>query len=115
MEIFKNGTENRKYPRVPYKNGIKFKAEKAEVAFSEAAQDLSAGGIRLRSSVFIPVGETVSVGIQLQDKQVIEVIGKVVWVRYNPYAENYQLGVEFSQCDAQALSRSRINRLIDSL
>jgi len=112
METFRNGSESRKYPRVSFKRAVKFKMAEAELFCGELAQDLSGGGIRVRSSIFIPVGEQVSLGIQLKDvDQVVELHGKVKWVRFSPYTETYQLRFEFIEHETD-FSRSRINRFI---
>ena len=109
MENYHLGTEGRKYPRVPFKKGVKCQLQGVEASTGELAQDLSEGGIRIRSNEFIPVGQEISVGIQLKDSdEVIEVIGRVVWVRFVPYTEVYQLGIEFNQ-DA-TYPRARIGR-----
>jgi Tfp pilus assembly protein PilZ len=114
MESLRSGSENRKYPRVSFKRAVKFKRITADSYCGELAQDLSEGGIRVRSNVFISVGEQVSLGIQLKDSdQVVEVIGRVKWVRFNPHSEMYQLGVEFDDAET-VYSRSRINRFISS-
>jgi Tfp pilus assembly protein PilZ len=114
MEIFRSSSENRKHPRVSFKRAVKVKLVEADISCGELAQDLSEGGIRVRSNVFIPVGEQVSVGLQLKDSdKVVELIGTVKWVRINPLSESYQLGVEFADAD-MAYSRSRINRFISS-
>jgi len=114
MEIFRLGSESRKYPRVPFKQGVKCQLRGEDVGFGEAAQDLSEGGIRIRTSVFIPIGQEVSLGIQFdQADDVIEITGKVVWVRFNPYSEVYQIGVEFA--DQAAFPRWRIGRFTGSI
>ncbi len=114
MEVFHGNSENRKYPRISFKRAVKFKVTVSDSFSGEIAQDLSAGGIRIRSHAFIPVGEQVSLGIQLKDSdQVVEVVGRVKWIRYNPHSESYQIGVEFAE-DAMLFSRARIHRFINS-
>lgn len=113
METFRLGLEHRKYPRVPFKKGVKCRLFAEDVQNGELAQDLSEGGIRIRSNVFIPMGEAISLGIQLSEtEEVVEIVGRVVWVRFVPYSEVYQVGVEFVK-DA-AFSRWRIGRFAGS-
>jgi Tfp pilus assembly protein PilZ len=107
------GRDNRKYQRVSFKRGVRFKQNEHDVYQGELAQDLSAGGIRLRSNVFVPVGQEIVMGIQFRDfAEVVEVAGQVVWVRCNPYSETYVLGVQFRE--DSFLPRHRIARFIDS-
>jgi c-di-GMP-binding flagellar brake protein YcgR len=113
MEVFKIGSESRKYPRVAFKKAVRYQLRGDEDLLGEVAQDLSEGGIRIRSNVFIPVGQEVRVGVQLSDSdQIVEVSGRVVWVRFNPYSEVYQVGIEFSS--ESAFSRWRISRFAGS-
>ena len=117
MDSFRSGQEHRKYPRVSYKEGVQCKGREAEVFQGELAQDLSSGGIRIRSNMFFPVGEQISIGIRLMDNgrvgRMVEAVGKVVWVRFNPYSDYYQIGVEFE--NNSNFTRSRINGFIGSL
>ena len=65
------------------------------------------------SPEFIPVNSLVSVQIQLKDREkMIDVEGRVRWVRYNPMTETYQLGLEFS--DDAAFQRAMISEFIRS-
>ncbi len=114
MESFHIGVENRKYPRVPFKKSVKCAIGKDDVQSGEIAQDLSEGGIRIRSNVFISLGQEVSLSIQLgEEEDTVEVNGRVVWVRFIPYSEVYQVGIEFAQ-DA-AFPRWRIARFTGSV
>ncbi|NTV29038.1 MAG: PilZ domain-containing protein [Candidatus Omnitrophica bacterium] len=114
MENFHIGAENRKYPRVPFKRSVKCTIGKDDVQTGEIAQDLSEGGIRIRSNLFISLGQEVNLSLQLHEaEEIVEVTGRVVWVRYIPHSEIYQVGIEFAQ-EAEA-PRSRIGRFAGSV
>jgi c-di-GMP-binding flagellar brake protein YcgR len=105
--------EGRRFTRVPFKRSVRFSATHDERTASHIAQDLSQGGLRMLSSEFIPVNSLVSIQIQLKDREkVMDVQGRVVWVRYNPMAETYQMGLEFTP-DA-AFQRAMISEFIQS-
>ena len=111
MDSVCRNMEGRRFTRVPFKRAVRFGAFDAPCTDAHIAQDLSQGGLRMLSSEFMPVNSLVSIQIQLKDTQkVMDVQGRVVWVRYNPMAETYQLGVEFTH-DA-AFQRAMISEFI---
>jgi PilZ domain. len=105
--------EGRRFTRVPFKRAVRFSTPNSERSDSHIAQDLSQGGLRMLSSEFIPVHSLVSIQIQLKDREkVMDVQGRVVWVRYNPMTETYQMGLEFA--DNAAFQRAMISEFIQS-
>ena len=106
-------SDGRRFTRIPFKRPVRFSAFNGERCDSHIAQDLSQGGLRMLSSEFIPVHSVVSVQIQLKDREkVMDVQGRVVWVRYNPMTETYQMGLEFA--DDAAFQRAMISEFIRS-
>ena len=113
MDSVYRTTEGRRYTRIPFKRAVRFSAPQSERLDAHIAQDLSQGGLRMLSSEFIPVHTLVNVQIQLKDRErVMDVQGRVVWVRYNPMTETYQMGLEFTR-DA-AFQRAMISEFIRS-
>ena len=113
MDSVCRNMEGRRFTRVPFKRAVRFSAFNGERSDSHIAQDLSQGGLRMLSSEFIPVHSLVSIQIQLKDSEkVMDVQAHVVWVRYNPMTETYQLGLEFTH-DA-AFQRAMISEFIRS-
>ncbi len=105
--------EGRRFTRVPFKRAVRFCAFNSEKSDSHIAQDLSQGGLRMLSSEFIPVHTLVNIQLQLKDREkVIDLEGHVVWVRYNPMTETYQMGLEFA--DDAAFQRVMISEFIQS-
>jgi hypothetical protein len=110
--VFRN-SDGRRFARVPFKRSVRFSTFNSERSNAHIAQDLSQGGLRMLSSEFIPIHSIVSVQIQLKDREkVMDVQGRVVWVRYNPMTETYQMGLEFME-DA-AFQRTMISEFIQS-
>jgi c-di-GMP-binding flagellar brake protein YcgR len=111
--VFRN-TDGRRFMRVPFKRAVRFSAYNGGERFdSHIAQDLSQGGLRMLSSEFMPVNSLVSIQIQLKDREkIMDVEGRVKWVRYNPMTETYQMGVEF--VDDAAFQRAMIGEFIQA-
>jgi uncharacterized protein (TIGR02266 family) len=111
MENLKPGIENRKYPRVAFRMPVKYRLNEVAPFCGELAQDLSEGGMRIRSNEFLPLGSRVSVRLQLdKDPRLVDVEGRVVWVKFIPYSEVYQLGIEFE--DKMPAQRENIARFV---
>jgi c-di-GMP-binding flagellar brake protein YcgR len=88
--------DNRRYRRVPFRRSIKFRAKGHEIFLSHLAQDISQGGIRCSSSEFMALHTEVVAHLQLREyEKIIELQGRVKWVRSGPNSDSYQLGIEF--------------------
>jgi Tfp pilus assembly protein PilZ len=88
--------EQRRFPRVAFRRPVRFRPEEDVLFSSYLAKDISQGGLRFNSGNFIPVGEQVKLQIKLgQEDRVLDVLGKVVWAKYVPSFDMYQLGVKF--------------------
>lgn len=114
MDTAIRSVDSRQYMRVPFKRAVRFHVADSDCCFDHVAQDLSQGGLRFISSEFFPVKSQVVVRIQLEDcSKVMDVEGRVVWVRYNPLAEVYQMGLEFM--DGEAFERGAIGSFVRSI
>jgi c-di-GMP-binding flagellar brake protein YcgR len=113
MDNMNRNIEGRRFARVPFRRSVRFSMPHRERVDSHMAQDLSQGGLRMLSSEFIPVHSLVNIQIQLKDREkVMDVQGQVVWVRYNPMTETYQMGLQFA--DNAAFQRAMISEFIQS-
>ncbi len=114
MDTVSRSVDSRQYVRVPFKRPLRFHTVASDNCFDYVAQDLSQGGVRFISSEFFPIGTKVAVRIQLEDcAKIVEVEGRVVWVRYNPMAEVYQLGLQFN--DEAVSQRGTIGSYVRSM
>ena len=108
MDHFHAGGDKRKFPRTAFKRTVRYKLKVGDIYSDHIAQDLSQGGIKVQSSQFVPVNARLIVQFQLVDHdRIIEVEGRVAWVKYIPSLDAYQMGFEFA-ADA-AFQRYRIN------
>ena len=88
----------RRFTRVPFKRAVRIKAGAHEMFLGHAGHDISQGGLRVTSSVFFPVNRSLDLQFQLRDMdRVLDVCGRVAWIRFNPLTEMYQMGLDFSE------------------
>lgn len=95
--LTKVGTEQRRFKRVPFQRPVRYKPKDVALFSSHSAQDISQGGLRINSGSFVPVGTVLSLQVKLADESpILDMYAKVVWVKYVPHLEMYQLGLEFA-------------------
>ena len=93
----KNPNDKRKFPRVDFHRPVRCRGSASENFHAHLARDLSQGGLRLNSDVFLPVGTKIAIQVQLVDAdRIFELDASVVWVCQQPYADGYHLGIEFT-------------------
>ena len=91
------GVEQRRFPRVPFQRGVRFRSQDTDLFCGQAARDISQGGIRINSESFIPAGSTVMLQIQLEGEgRLINLSGRVAWARFLSSLDKFQIGIEFS-------------------
>ena len=106
--------ERRRFARVPF--GAPVRAEQIPQPVPNRcchllSEDLSEGGLRLSSPDFFPVEQRVLLDVDTATMDdPIRVLGKVVWVEQVPYADQWRVGVEFSDVPTEA--RSRLRRIV---
>ena len=101
------GEEKRRWPRAPVELAVRMRFESVREFLDATAEDLSVGGMFLRSHHFGPGGELREVGqlLALQfdagSRRVVEGLGKVVRV-ISPGTPGVEpgVGVEFVELDA---------------
>ena len=94
--LTKTAVEQRKFPRIPFQRPIRFKPKSVVLFASHSAYDISQGGIRFNSDVFIPPGTVLTVQVKLADEALLlDMQGKVVWTKYVSHLQMYQMGLEF--------------------
>jgi Tfp pilus assembly protein PilZ len=95
MDI-RSGSDHRQFNRAPFNRAVKFTMDTQAVMARQLARDISQGGIRVNSNEFVALGSIVKVFVQLQDQgRQWGLNGKVVWVRYVPRFQVYELGLQF--------------------
>lgn len=105
--------DKRKHPRAECQISSSFTAldEQGRPGLRETTvSDISEGGIRFRSTRFIPVREKISFSLNPPKKKTIEAFVKPAWVSELPHVGQYEIGANFltlSQED-QKLIRSML-------
>ncbi|HVO29556.1 MAG TPA: PilZ domain-containing protein [bacterium] len=100
-------TEKRLFRRIPFFRKIQFKFESMDAFKSEFANDISIGGMFIKTDAPEPVGSVVFLRFDLKDgSKILSGYGKVV--RVNPKGQpdfDPGMGVEFLKFDEESLLR----------
>ena len=108
------GRDKRQYPRIPFKEAVKFQIGEYSCLDGSLAKDLSRGGVCLTVNQFVPVNRPVILYLQqYQQSRLIVVKGKVVWVKMLPDSDQCQIGVQFEGLDKSV--EMEVNRIIVAL
>lgn len=108
------GRDKRRFPRLPFKEAVKFQTGEFSSPDGSLSKDLSRGGICLTVNEFIPVkGEVIVYLQEHKEAQIVELRGIVAWVKILPESERYLIGVEF--CDLDESTRREVNRIVVTL
>lgn len=58
-------------------------------------RDISEGGIRFRTTRFVPVREKLLFRIQIPNQKIIEAVAQPAWIREIPSLSQYDIGAQF--------------------
>lgn len=75
--------------------------------------DISEGGIRLNVKDFIPLGSLMELKVNLANNQVVECLGKVVWVEKMSTMDRYQVGLTFTDLALGTKPKQCVKRYLD--
>ena len=90
--------ERRRLPRLNYTEPIQSRnlLKSNEVYSGSLARDLSAGGLRIRSSVPLAKENRLLVLLSLPDsRRVIRAVSRVAWHAQRPFGSGYESGLQF--------------------
>jgi hypothetical protein len=77
-----------------------------ETVISNRGKDISASGIRLQASIFLPLNTLLKMDIKLKYLQHrISAIGKVKWIKIIVEDESYEAGVQFVSSPREATQK----------
>jgi hypothetical protein len=106
------GAERRMSRRFDFREPVQFRSVNPVRSGGCLSCDLSEGGLRININEFVPPGTGLTVQIPLPAQQFVEYAGRVAWVSKLPFAERYQLGLEFSQDKMFCAARNEVGQLI---
>lgn len=90
--------EKRRFPRLNSRIPVQYKkiAEYKDALQGTITRDIGEGGVRLVAHEFIPLFTKLKIEIFLSPlSNSISTISKVAWMRKIPYADQYDVGLEF--------------------
>jgi len=94
VNVLKNMSDKRKFPRVDVSFPIEYKPLPARNYFYTVSKDLSLGGVKIVSNYFLPKNDTVKVNVNLIDS-ILGLKAKVAWCNKERLSERYSTGLEF--------------------
>src|SRR3989338_6398897 len=98
MEIERNFMEKRKFGRLASRMSVAYRkvGSAPQLPVGSLSYDVGGGGVRLLSHEFIPRTTKLVVELPLEyPMKTINALARVVWVEKKPYAERYDLVLEF--------------------
>ncbi|MDP2938890.1 MAG: PilZ domain-containing protein [Candidatus Omnitrophota bacterium] len=102
MSIINSDTERRKFRRASLDTPLRYKFKQANEFGSTITRDISEGGLKLNLEKFVPINTDFVLELGLDKlSNIINAVGKVVWVTKIPHSERYQLGLEFQEINEQ--------------
>ncbi|MBI5150508.1 MAG: PilZ domain-containing protein [Candidatus Omnitrophica bacterium] len=107
-----HGVERRKYRRIDFREPVQFGSANPVRSGGCLSCDLSEGGLRINVNEFVPPGTGLTLQIPLPAQKIVEYTGRVAWVSKLPFAERYQLGLEFSKDEIFCLARNEVGQFI---
>ena len=91
-------TDKRKHPRTRCEVDSSYKNLDLPAALMPSetvVQDISEGGIRFRSSHFVPIKNKLLFKIQIPKRKCIEAVAQPAWIREVPSVNQYDVGAKF--------------------
>ena len=107
--------EKRRYRRIPLRQPVQFQSQHSALEGGSLSCDLGEGGVRVDMYDFLPLNTEVTLEIRLAVERVIEYVGRVVWIQKFPFAERYQVGLEFSGDKTFLAAKRQLHDLIEVL
>ena len=105
--------EKRRSRRIELRQPIQFQSQNAALAGGSLSCDLSEGGVRVDMYDFVPLGTELTLNIRLAVEKIVEYVGRVVWVRKYPFADRYQVGLEFSDEKSFLAAKRQLHEFIE--
>ena len=105
--------EKRKYRRVSFREPVLYRALNSLQETGCLGYDIGGGGVRCRVNDFIPLGQELNLMLHLKNAQVVELTGRVVWIKKNAHSESYQTGLKFLDIADVSPLKHKVDRLIE--
>ena len=105
--------ERRRYNRIEFRQAIQFQSKDPALGGGSLSCDLSEGGVRVDMYDFVPLDAELTLQIRLAVEKVIKYIGRVVWIRKFPFADRYQVGLEFSRDETFLAAKRQLHEFIE--
>ena len=92
--------EKRRFQRVEFREPVRYHLKNDSTFGGCLAYDLSEGGMRINFNEFVPVNSEMILNATLPHaNKVVDIKGRVAWLRQVPYSDRYHVGIEFTALD----------------
>jgi diguanylate cyclase (GGDEF)-like protein len=107
--------ESRRYLRVPFREAVQIKALDFEDSTIDCGEtrDIGIGGILVRNARAFELGEPVTIGIRLSEREPLLLIGQVVRVE-DVGRDQFDIGIALAFKELDKLARSEIIQLLSA-
>jgi len=100
--------DKRQFRRIRHSKPVQFQFKDPELFGGCISKDLSEGGLQVRLNQFVPLDSELTLVIHLADENIVECVGRVVWVEKSRFGESYDVGLMFSDDDSILINQKKI-------
>ena len=92
----KDRMEKRKFKRARFPEAVSYQLKDRNDFGGCLACDIGEDGMCLNFNDFVPIDTEVIIQIKLpQNSRVVDVTGRVIWLKQVPYSDRFQVGLQF--------------------
>jgi len=102
------GYEKRQFRRAFHSGSVQYQFKDPSQFGGCVSKDLSEGGLRVRLNNFVPLNTELTLTVRLVDENIVECVGRVVWVEKSRFGEYYQAGLKFAEDDSILVNQKKI-------
>ena len=110
----KSFEEKRQFRRLPLKEAVRYEFKDPRRFGACTSSDISEGGIKLTLNDFVPLETDLTLQINLNEGQLVECTGRVIWVEKLPFWDAYRAGLKFNLNELYFKSKKSIREFIQS-
>ena len=92
--------EKRSFKRIKHTQPVEFSIKEQNQFSGCVASNISESGIQLNLNDFIPLNCELVLQVQLNAHEVVNCLGRIVWIEKFSFSDRYRAGLEFVENDA---------------
>ncbi len=107
-----NHEERRKYPRIPRTTVVYVTRDGLEDSIPGHMVDVSLGGMKILIQIPVEKGSAVTVIVELESGEKIDIPAKVVWMQAVEIMQGYSFGIDYVHGIQFGLEPGKIDRML---